>query len=563
VKLSKKVMATVALTVPLSFAVASFSATTSNAARIQDGGTLTVSQEQPFDQIFIPNLSSIWYTSNIVQWAFDGLFMFDKNYNIQNDLASAYTWSPDHMTLTIRLKKNAVWSDGQPIISDDVLLYLDFLASKVYNTTFQGEYESLVDDIKGAQDIMNGKATSFAKTGGFVKVNDKEFKIHFAKKNIHELMFNVMYWYPLPSHVLKNIPFSQWEDMAYDKHPTVTSGPFLIDQVNGRDNVVMKANPRYIFGKPHIDEIIFKTVNADVATGELAAGQIDYEMSGIQPKDVAKLQSIKNVTLYKPVDQGYYYLGLKDNKKFFSDVRVRQALTYGIDRQALVNGVLKGYGQVANSPVTPAQWGYIGEKQGLNPYKYNVAKANQLLDAAGYKKKDKNGYRLVPGTNNPITLTLGYPSKDPKRVIAAQAIASDLKKIGIKVQLEVFGDSTTMYNKVQAGQLDMWMGGWVQLGAYQDVRSLWRSNMAYNTGFEDWQDKRADAILDAMYSDKAANTAYYKQELAEFQKYVNQQMPVVLLFYDDLLYAINNRVHIPSNDWNPLQPFNPYQWWLA
>jgi peptide/nickel transport system substrate-binding protein len=556
-------MATVALAAPLSFAVSSFSATTSNAARIQDGGTLTISQEQPFDQQFIPNMSSMTYTAYIWQWAFDGLFMFDKNYNIQKDLASSYTWSPDHKTLTIQLKNNAVWSDGKPIISDDVLLYLDFLASKDYNTTFQGEYESLVDDIKGAQDILNGKATSFAKTGGFEKVNDKTFKIHFAKKNIHELMFNVMYWYPLPSHVLKDIPFSKWLDMDYDKHPTVTSGPFLIDQVNGRDNVVMKANPKYIFGKPHIDEILFKTVNADVASGELAAGQIDYELSGIQPKDVDRLKSIKNVTVYKPVDQGYYYMGLKDNKKFFSDVRVRQALTYGINRQAIVNGVLKGYGQVANSPITPAQWGYISEKQGLNPYKYNVARANQLLDAAGYKKKDKNGFRLVPGTNKPVTVTLGYPAKDPTRVIAAQGIVSDLKKIGIKVQPQVFGDSVTMYNKVKAGQLDMWMGAWAQLGAYSDVRSLWRSDMPYNQDFEHWTDKKADAILDAMYSDKAANNAYYKQKLAEFQKYVNEQMPVVFLFYDDLLYAINNRVHIPSNDWTPLQPINPYHWWLG
>lgn len=570
-KLKKAGFATVALTTAVSLMMAGCGGTsnTSNNATNsttgatgtpKDGGTMTISQFQPFDNTFLPTLSSVAYTGYIWPYAFDPLFTLDKNYNVVNDLASSYVWSPDHTTLTINLNKKAVWSDGQPIVSADVLLYLDFLASKAYNTTFQGQYESYVDDIKGASDIVNGTATSFANTGGFEQVSDKEFKIHFAKKNAHEILFNVLFWYPLPSHVLKNIPFSQWQNAAYDRKPTVVSGAYTFNQVNGTDTVVMKANPKYLLGKPHIDTVIWKTVNTDVAPGQLQNNQIDYMLNGLQPTDVGSISSFSNVTVHHPIDQGYYYLGLKDNSVYFKDVRVRQAFTYAINREAIVKGVVKGYGNVANGPLTPAQWGYT--TQGMNTYDYNKTKATDLLTQAGWTK-GSDGFLKPPGATS-STISLGYPSSDPQRTAAALQIAQDLKAIGVNVKLIPYPKSSGMYDKVQSGEIQMWMGGWLNLGAYQDIKALWRSDMAYNAEFQAWKDPKNDALIDDAYSDKAYNQSYYKQTLIKWEQYVNQQMPIVFLWDDDLLTALNNRVQISANDWQGggFQPINPQNWWL-
>lgn len=561
-KLKTKVSSIAAIALTTSALVAGCSSSGGGQTTSKNGGSMTISQYQPFDNVFIPDLSSIAYTGYISAYGFDTLFTEDKNYNLTGDLAQTnYQWSADHKTLTIHLKPNAKWSDGAPITSDDVLLFMDFMASKTYNDTFQGSYESIVDDVQGASQIMSGKKTSFADTGGFEKVNSKTFKIHFDKVNPHEILFNVMFWAPLPSHILKNIPFSQWENMSYDRKPSVVSGMYTFSSVSGTDTVVMKANPYYVFGKPHISTVIWRTVNPDVAPGELQSSQIDYDLNGLQPSDMQNIKQFPNITAYSPTDQGYYYLGLKDNLPIFKDVRVRQALAYAINRQAIIKGVVKGYGTVANGPVTPAQWGVATAKDGMNNYAYNPQTAAKLLDEAGYKK-GATGYRVDPKTGQVVSVQLGYPSSDPQRTAAALQVAQDLKAVGIKVVLDAFPKSSTMYTKVQTGDIQMWMGGWLGLGSIPDVRALWGSNQAYNTEFEDWVDPHNDALLAAAYNNASSNTAAWKKALINWQLYVNQQMPVVFLWDDDLMFAINKRVQIPKSDWQPIGPIRGEQWWL-
>lgn len=525
----------------------------------KNGGQLVISQYQPFDNTFIPNLSTIGFTQNLVYYAFDPLFTMDKNYNVVSDLADKYSWSADHKTITITLKPTAKWSDGQPITSDDVLLYLDFMDSKDYVNTYQGQLESVVDDIKGAN--PNGKTESFAKLGGFERVSDKVFKIHFAKKNIHEMVFNILSWYPLPSHILKGIPFSQYLDMNYDRMPSVTSGAYTFAKVNGTDSVVMNANPHYVMGKPHISSVVWKTVNADVAPGMLEGNQIDYLMNGVQPKDVANIEKMSNIVLHHPVDQGYFDLGLKDSRPYFKNVKVRQAFMYAINRALLVKAVVKGYGNVANTPISPTMFGYT--TKGINPYAYSPSRANQLLNQAGWKKSS-NGQRMLPGGKQPVNLTLGYPSNDPVRTTAAIQIQQDLGAVGIQVSLKSFAKSSTMYEEVASGQLDMWMGQESGLGPYPNIQSLWGSKNSENEQFNAWMDAKNDELIAAANSDKAANTTYYKNALDAWLRYMNQQVPAVFLWNKDALYVFNKRVEIPSNDWqgNGFQPIHLEQWWL-
>lgn len=532
-------------------------------ASAADGNTIVYSQYQPFDNVFIPQLSSIAYTGYITAFAFDNLFTLDKNYNLTNDLAQSYVWSADKKSLTITIKKNAKWSDGQPITSDDVLLFMNYLASPAYNNQFQGEYESEVADVVGADSLVKGKATSFANTGGFKKISDKQFKVTFSVQNPHEMLFNVLFWTPLPSHILGKIPISEWQNNAYDREPTVSSGAYVIDQVNGTDTVHMHANPYYVFGKPKIAYQVWKTVNPDVTPGELQSGQIDYDLNGLQPSDMPSISQFSNITAHSPVDQGYYYMGLKDNQAYFKNVKVRQAITYAINRNAIVKGVVKGYGVVANGPLTPAQWSYIDAKSGMNPYNYSPSKASKLLDQAGWKK-DSKGWRTLPGTSKEVTLTLGYPSTDPQRTAAATEVAQDLQKVGIHVDLKTYPKSSGMYTDVEGNKLNMWMGGWLNLGAVQDIKSLWSIKSAYNSGFQDWNDKTNEKLIAAAYSTATYNTGVYASALKKWQKYVNQQMPIVFLWDDDLLYAINKRVHIPSNQWQGagFSPLHPETWTL-
>ncbi|MCL6548337.1 MAG: hypothetical protein K6T30_05455 [Alicyclobacillus sp.] len=544
--------------------MATFTAGAGTAAMAQsDANTLTIGQAFPFQNEFIPFLTADLYTANVWAMAFDPLLSVDNKLNFIPWLAQKWKWSSDHKTLTMWLQPNAKWSDGKPITSDDVLLAMDFLASKAYNTTLQGEYESLVDPIVGSQDIVSGKKQSFAQTGGFTKINNKEFQIHLKAPDAAVLYSDIASITPLPSHILKKIPFKKWGTSDFNLRPTVVSGPYKFVAIHGTDNVVMQANPLYWKGKPHIQNLIFKTDSADVAPGLLQSGEVDFQINGLKAQDVQKLQSLSNVNVVTLPDNGWYYLAAKLNGlPELKDYRVREAFEYALDRQAMVKGIMKGYGQVVSGPLPAISWAAATPKDGLNPYPYDVQKANQLLDAAGWKK-GSDGWRIDPATKKPAVFHLTYPN-DPVREQVAIAIQQEFKDIGIQIKLDTPLDIQAFYKKVQNDDksVQLFVAAW-ELSVDPDPRGLWGSQNPMN--YERWVDPEDDKLIADTWGAKAFDTKYRKQALIKWQLYVNKQMPVNFLFSKENLYAINKRVHIPKQDWAPTgaTPLNPQDWTLS
>jgi peptide/nickel transport system substrate-binding protein len=564
-RLGKTAMTTVALATSMSMLLAGCGGAQSGANQTgtdtqpKDGGTLTIGQHLPFDNEFIPNISSLLYTYNITNAAFDPLLSVNKQLKYIPWLAKSWTWSNDKKTVTIELQDKANWSDGKPITSDDVLLALDFLGSKDYNTTLQGQNGYLVASILGSDKLLNGKATSFAQTGGFHKINDKMFSITFNQADAAVLFSQIAAIQPLPAHVLKSIPFSQWGSSSFDKMPTVVSGPFMFSAVHGKDSVEMKANPSYWKGKPHIATLIFKTVSSDVAPGLLANGNVDFQLTGMKAKDIDNLRNLNNVNVYTEPDMGYYYVGMKLYKPEFKDVRVRQAFMYGIDRAGIVKGVLKGYGQVLNGPLPSVSWAAATTADGMNPYNYDVAKANQLLDQAGWKI-GSDGWRIDPYTHQTANLHVVHPT-DSDRTQVALAVQQGLAKLHIKVTVDAPLDVSTMYSKVQSDDksIDMWVGGW-SLSADPDPRGLWGSKDTSN--YERWVDPKNDQLIADTYGIKAFDPNYRKQALVKWQLYVNQQVPLLFMYQKQLIWPVNKRVHIPQSDLTSVGPINLQDWWV-
>ncbi|QSO52239.1 hypothetical protein JZ785_26495 [Alicyclobacillus curvatus] len=525
-----------------------------------DGGTVTIAQTTKFNDELIPDMDASLYTANIVGYAFDPLLTVDKNLNFVGDLAKSWSWSADKKTLTITLA-NAKWSDGQPITSNDVLFTMNYLASKTYNTTLQGQYGYLVGPVVGSTRIGNAKATSFANTGGFKKISDTQFSLTFHTVDAAVLWSDISAIQPIPEHVLKSVPLSSWNTASFDKMPTVVSGPYTFSQVNGQDSVQMTANPSYFQGKPHITNLVMKTVSPDVVPGLLANGSIQMVLEGLKPTDVSKLKAIPGITVYTPPENGYQYLGIKDYLPEFKNVKVRQAIEYGLNRQAMVDGILKGLGTVISGPIPPVSWAAATTADGMNPYSYDPTKAGQLLDQAGWKM-GSNGYRIDPTTGKEANLTLSYPSGDPTRQAMAVAIQSDMKKIGIKVTLNSPMDFNTLAKKVETDDksIQMWLMGW-SLGTDPDPRGLWDSTDQFN--FERWKDPKNDKLIAATWNAAAFDKTVRKQALVQWQLYVNQQMPLIFLWAPDNIFAYSNKLNIPQKDWSTQGPLNIQDWWLS
>ncbi|WP_029422501.1 ABC transporter substrate-binding protein [Alicyclobacillus macrosporangiidus] len=571
-KLTKASMATVALAASLTMLVAGCGGGTSTntagnaagnqtgaAGGPQDGGSIVIGQATKYDTTFIPQIPSDLYTQNIVNFAFDPLMTIDNNLNFVPDLMKSYSWSDDKKTLTVNLDPNANWTDGKPVTSDDVLFTMNVLASKEYNTTLQGSYGYLVSQVVGYDDILNGKKKSFDETGGFQKVDDKTFKITFKQADAAVLWSDIAVLQPMPKHALENVALKDFITTDFDKMPTVTDGPYKFVKVNGQDSVEMTRNDNYFRGKPHIQNVTFKTVSADVLPGLLANGSVNLVLqSALKPTDVDKLKQVQNVKVLPEPSLSYQYLGLKlYHKEFNQDFR--QALMYGINRQAIVDGLLKGYGKVLNAPIPDVSWAAATPADGLNEYKYDPNKANELLDKAGWKI-GPSGWRVDPVTGKD-SIPLDYPLGNTVRMASATAIQQDLAKVHLKIELHQPQDFNALAKKVQTDDpnLYMWLMGW-SLSVDPDPRGMYDSKAAYN--YPRFNDSQNDQLINATANEAAFDKNVRKQALVKWEVYYNQQVPYIFLYEPDDIYAYTTNLQVPENDWTVTGPINPQEWWV-
>ena len=202
----------------------------------------------------------------------------------------------------------------------------------------------------------------------------------------------------------------------------VGTGPFKYASWDRGQRVVLEKNPSYWRFPVRLDRVIYRPIVEDQARlTELLTGALDL-IVGTPPDYVGQLEANPKVTLLKQVGAHVWYLGINNQKKPYDDKRVRQALNYAVNKDAIVRDVLKGTGSLSVGPVLPKTWGADG---GLKPYPYDPERAKKLLAEAGY-----------PGG---FTTTLWVPESGSgmqSPVAMSTVIQSNLKAVGVNVSLQ-------------------------------------------------------------------------------------------------------------------------------
>ena len=202
----------------------------------------------------------------------------------------------------------------------------------------------------------------------------------------------------------------------------VGTGPFKFGSWERGQRVVLEKNPAYWRFPVKLDRVVFRPIVEDQARlTELLTGALDL-IVGTPPDYVGQLESNAKVTLLRQVGAHVWYLGINNQKKPFDDKRVRQALNYAVNKEAIVRDVLKGTGSLSVGPVLPKTW---GADAGLKPYPYDPERAKKLLAEAGY-----------PGG---FTTTLWVPESGSgmqSPVAMSTVIQSNLKAVGVNVSLQ-------------------------------------------------------------------------------------------------------------------------------
>jgi peptide/nickel transport system substrate-binding protein len=375
----------------------------------------------------------------------------DQDLNIVNDLAKSYAVSEDGLVWTVKIREDAVFSDGEPLTAADV----------VYTFTKAGQSGGLTDVTVLDEAVVTG-----------------EYELELRLKEPQSTFINRLITLGIvPEH-------AHGED--YARNP-IGSGPYRLVQWDEGQQLIVEANPLYYGEPPRIERLVFLFTDEDTAFAAAQAGQVQVvsvpqalavqQIDGMTLYDVQSVDNRGLMFPFQPADGQTTPDGYPIGNDVTADVAIRQAVNYAIDRQALVAGVLEGYGSPAFGPVSGLPW----EEPGAIIEDSSMDMAQQILTDGGWADSDGDGVLDKDGLKAEFTII--YPASDSTRQALALAAADMITPLGIQVNVEgkswdeitelkhsnviAFGwgshDQTEMYNLYYSGTGGE---GWYNTGYY-------------------------------------------------------------------------------------------------
>jgi peptide/nickel transport system substrate-binding protein len=499
-----------------------------------------------------PTLNGLAATDFESMWIHQGvlsmpLVRYDREMRPQPWLAERWDTArvaPDSIELTFHLRQDVRWHDGVPTTAEDVRF----------------TYERMRDPRVGFP-----RRSFLAHWSPRSEVLDS-FTIRFRLRP-HADFLDFWTWdVVLPAHLLRDVPPGELRNHPFGQRP-VGNGPFrFVRRVPGQQ-LVFEASPDFpaaLGGRPYLDRIIFRVIpDATARLTELLTGGIDQGF--VPPEQVSRVREQHGAHLLEYRGWAWTQIIWNTRRAPFEDARVRRALSLGIDRQALVDGVLLGFGSVGRWTVTPAHWQFDAEDPETSP-RYDPAEARRLLAEAGWEDRDGDGV-LEDARGQPLRFTLSSFREAPTHVQSMTVIQSQLRQIGVDVRLRLLEEGTLL--GIVEGRLDgrgervrefdavltNWESG-VRADDSWFLHSRYRNDPISPTGFAD---ARADALMDTLATtlDRDAARPLWK----EYQRLMVRESPVTVLYYAKTLAGLSGRLQgVEMDGRGPY--FTAQRWWL-
>jgi peptide/nickel transport system substrate-binding protein len=367
-------------------------------------------------------------------------------------LAESWETSEDGLTWTFKIREGVTWSDGQPFTAADI--------AYTYNRVLDGGPE----------------ATTWESYLGSVKTitapDDTTVVLTLSKPNAVLPLLPIPI---IPEHVWKNV--SEKAVKTYRAEPTasqpvVGTGPFrLVEGKAGGSTYRFEANPDYWGGKPHVDEVVFRVFKAeDPMVQALIKGEVDF-IHDISPLQVKALKGRDGITAVNGVSPYFDELGFNtgaidnetnkpigDGNPALEDPKFRHALGYAIDPERLMEAAYQGAAKPGDSIVPPAYSTYRWEPSEDEAFEFDLDRAGQLLDQAGYKKGG-DGFRTMPDGKPIGTLRLFARPEEKRSVTSMDFFREWLAELGIKSEVTVM-ESNKLTDTILEGEYDVFHWGW-------------------------------------------------------------------------------------------------------
>jgi peptide/nickel transport system substrate-binding protein len=453
---------------------------------------------------------------------------FDDKWNAQPYLAEKWSLAADGKSLTLNLRKGAVFHDGKPITSEDVAFSIMAIKANHPFTTMMGPVEKVeTPDPHTAIIRMSAPhpAIVLAMSPALCPI--------------------------LPKHI-----YGDGTDLKV--HPrnstdVVGSGPFRLTEFKAGQRLVLERFDKFFLaGKPYLDKII---VNINPDSNSLLLGlergeiqMIPYATNSTELKRVAANPALNLTNKGFDGIGAINWLAFNTAKKPLNDVNVRKAIALTIDKKFISKALHGGFSQPADGPIVAGSPFAIPD---LITYPLDLKKAAEMLDAAGYKA-GADGERFK--------LTIDYlPGQDEQQKNVAEYIRAQLKKVGVMVDVRASADFPSWAKRMATHDFDLSMDvvfNWGDpiIGVHRTYLStnirpiVWTNTQSYNNPKVDELLNTAGGLLDPV-----KRRAYY----ATFQKIVTDELPIHFINNTPYHTASSKKVmNVPTTIWGPASPYD-------
>lgn len=428
-----------------------------------------------------------YYLSKLI---YSSLFNFDENLNAVPELASEYKVDTEKAYIEITLKKGVKWHDGSSLTASDVA----FTVSAMRSAGSKCPYYNKIKKINSA----------FARS-----------------KNVVAIYFNNNYNCSLDDLVFPIVPSSQYSGAgafasAYSGFKPVGTGQYKYKSYNQKKQLKLIPNEDYFGDKA--TKNIYVTMLPD---RQLAANMMEIDSVSCYVDSAANRKSTaldRGYQIFDITSNNVEFLVFNTRSSYLSQKNIRKALAYGIDTEKILENAYMGDGILTDTIYYP---NFLGVKDTLNEYSYDIKKAEQMLSEMGWKDINSDG-ALEDRDGNKIVLKILVKKNNATRVSASQLIKKNLELLGIKSEIISLSKSEYM-QAINKRDFDILVTGYTIEESY-DLRELFN-------GKNQWGYNNYSLFMKARELDRLYTTEQYSEKYRELKELMLDELPYYPLCY--------------------------------
>lgn len=496
------------------------------------GGNLVIGSIQEPDSLN-PWLSGLTVASEVENMIYDPLTRVNPAGSHVPSLAAEVPSlenggiSEDLMTYTYKLRDDVTWHDGTPFTAADVVFTYEAIADPAVNALSRFGFD-LIDSVEAPDDYtvvfnLNDASAVFLEAWGYKGI--------------------------LPKHIFENADMNTSE---YNRAPSVGTGPYkFVEWVSG-DRIALERNADYFREGAYIETIEYRIIpSSDTLLTAMETGEIDMRFV-LSAEHVAIAQGLEEYEVIGTPAHSYFHFTINNGDAIMGDKLVRQAMTYGLNKKAITETILKNLYQPHGSPIAQPSWAYVDHN---DRFAYDQEQAKALLEEAGWVEgsdgvREKDGARLAVNLLN--------IAGDSERLQVVQLAQAQWAEIGIEVNIENV-DAPTFVAAMVGADFQFAYGFWgysVDPSGYNE-RYLSTSGGAWLNYQNDTVDQ---LLLDAV---KTADREERKAMYAEFQDIVVEDATNIWLYNRVFYDAVKTRVQgFAANTSVATNMWNAHEWWI-